>query len=265
MLKAGLVSVASAAASAPESYAAFPKDIKPKAPGETRVVFLGGDVLHNFMAQEPAIRGICEKAGWKVFSVHDARYVTPGLVATADLLVIQRWMGGLPGWVPGPIYETAPEDDGYMSDELADAIADNVKKRGMGFMSLHCTVWSYRKPKFMELLGVNPIIHGPLQTVRLHAFNQEHPITMGMKEFDLPIDENFGAEIVRKDVVRLYETTGMIDKRHGIGGWCLEQGKGRVVGFLAGHTCFAYRDPNYLPLLWRGAHWALRREIPQYR
>ena len=265
MLKAGLVSVASAAATAPESYAALPEEIKPKAPGETRVVFLGGDILHNFMAQEPAIRGISEKAGWKVLSVHDARYVTPELVATADLLVIQRWMGGLPGWVPGPIYETAPGNDGYMSDELADAIADNVRNRGMGFMSLHCTVWSFRKPKFMELLGINPIIHGPLQTVRLHAFNQDHPITRGMKEFDLPIDENFGAEIVRKDVVRLYETTGMIDKRHDIGGWCLEQGKGRIVGFLAGHTYFAYQDPNYLPLLWRGAHWALRREIPPYR
>ena len=262
ILKAGLASVASAAAITPGSHAALPKDIKPKAQGETRVIFLGGDVLHNFSAQEPAIRGICEKAGWKVLSVHDARYVTPDLVSTADLLIIQRWMGSLPGWVPGPIYERAPEGDGYMSDELADAIVDNVKNRGMGFMSLHCTIWSFRKPKFMELLGVNPIIHGPLQIVRLHNFNQSHPITRGMKDFDLPLDENFGAELIHENTIPLYETTGIIDKRHDIGGWCLDQGRGRVVGFLAGHTYFAYQDPNYLPLLWRGAHWALKREIP---
>ena len=264
VMKTGLVSLLSTTIEPGETHAAMPQEIKPKASGETKVVFLGGDVLHNFSAQEPAIRSICEKAGWRVLSVHDARFVTPELISDADLLIIQRWMGSLPGWVPGPIFEESPPQDGYMSDELADAIIDNVQNRGMGFMSLHCTVWSWRKPKFMKLLGVNPIIHGPLQIVRLHNFNQEHPITRGMKNFDIPLDENFGAEIIDKKVIPLYETTGLTDKRHDYGGWCLEQGKGRVVGFLAGHTYFAYQDPNYLPLLWRGAHWALKRDIPEY-
>ena len=264
-LKAGLVTVASATVSTSDSSGALPEDIKPKASGETRIVFLGGDGLHNFSAQEPALRGICERAGWNVLSVHDARYVTPALVETTDLLIIQRWMGSLPGWVPGPIFEKAPEGDGYMSDELADAIIDNVKNRGMGLMSLHCTIWSFRKPKFMALLGVNPIIHGPLQIVKLHNFNQNHPITRGINDFDIPLDENFGAELIHQSAVPLYETTGAIDKRHDIGGWCLKQDRGRVVGLLAGHTYFAYRDPNYLTLLWRGVHWALKREIPPYK
>ena len=265
MLKTGLAAAASTALVIPESEAALPKDIKPKAPGETRVVFLGGDNLHNFLAQEPALRNICTRAGWKFLSAHDARYITPELLRDTDLLMIQRWNGPQPGWVPGPIAEEAGTPDGYMSDELEEAIVDNVRNRGMGFMSLHCTVWAMARKKFTELLGVKATIHGPLQSVHVHNFNQNHPITQGMKDFDLALDENFGAELIDKNAMPLYETTGFLDKRHDIGGWCVEQGKGRVVGLLAGHTYFAYQDPNYLPLYSRGAHWAMKKEIPQTR
>ena len=67
VMKAGLASIASAAASTPLSHAAMPGDIGKKAASETRVVFLGGDMLHNFAAQEPALRTICERAGWKFY------------------------------------------------------------------------------------------------------------------------------------------------------------------------------------------------------
>jgi len=262
VLKAGFATAAAAAVPATRARAVTPEELLPKTPGETRVVFLGGDYLHNFTAQEPALRGTCERAGWKFYAAHDARFITPELVRTADLLIIQRWLGPLAGWIPGPIYEKAAPDDGYMSEELENAIVENVLDRGMGFMSLHCTIWARGRKKFTEMLGVKPIIHGPIQPLHLHNFNQDHPITRGMKNFDLALDENFGAEIVHKNVAPLYESTGFVDKRHDYGGWCVEQGKGRVVGFLAGHTYFAYQDPNYLSLYWRGAHWAMKKEIP---
>ena len=264
-LKAGLATAAAVAVPAPRASAVTPEELLPKAPGETRVVFLGGDNLHNFMAQEPSLRDTCERAGWKFYATHDARFVTPELIGTTDLLIIQRWLGPLPGWIPGPIYEKGAPGDGYMSDALENAIVENVRDRGMGFMSLHCTIWARARKKFTELLGVNPIIHGPIQPLHLHTFNQNHPITKGMTNFDLALDENFGAEIVNRNVVPLYESTGFVDKRHDYGGWCIEQGRGRVVGLLAGHTYFAYRDPNYIPLHWRGAHWAMRKEIPPYK
>ncbi len=262
VIKAGLATLASAGIITPEGNAALPKDIKPKARGETKVIFLGGDVLHNFMAQEPALRRICERAGWKFYSVHDARYVTPELISDADLMMIERWVGGVPGWIPGPIFESAPENDQYMTDELEDAIVDNVTNRGMAFMSIHCCIWAMAKKKFTNMLGVNAIIHGPLQTVRCHNFNQNHPITKGMKDFDIPIDENFGAEITDPDTIPLYETFGLDDKRQDYGGWCTEKNNGRVCGFLAGHTYFAFQNPNYLELFRRGAYWALKKDIP---
>lgn len=261
-LKAGLAAAASAAIITPDGHAALPHEIKPKAPGEKRAVFLGGDVLHNFRAQEPAVRRICERAGCKVYSVHDARFVTPELISDADILLIQRWLGSLPGWVPGPVYEEAPPQDHYMTDELEDAIVDNVKNRGMGFVSLHCTLWAMARKKFTEMLGIRAIIHGPLQLVHVHNFNQNHPITTGMEPFDIPIDENFGVELVNRNAVPLYETFGYSDKRRDIGGWCLEQGRGRVAGFAAGHTYFAYQDPNYLKMIRRGVYWVMKRDIP---
>ncbi len=261
-LKSGLVSLASAAIITPEGHSAMPGDISPKARGETKVVFLGGDELHNFATQEPALRKICERAGWKFYSVHDARYVTPQLISDADLMIVQRWMGGVLGWVPGPVHEEMPTRDGFISDELEEAIIDNVKNRGMGFMANHCTIASTSRPKFVELIGVLGIIHGCEQPVHLHNFNQDHPITKGINDFDIIWDENFGAQIINDNVIPLYEHTGGYDKRHDIAGWCLEQGNGRIVGLTAGHTFHAYRDPNYLELYRRGAYWAMKKEIP---
>ncbi len=262
MLKAGLTSLTYAAVITPQGFAAKPEDVPPKKTGETRILFLGGDNLHNFMAQEPALRRIAETAGWTFFSVHDARYITDDLVAQADLMMIERWDGGVVGWTAGPIQIEGADRDNYMSSELEDIIISNVQKRGMGYISVHCGIWAINKSKYLDMIGVKPIIHGPLQTVRCYNFNQQHPITRGMTTFDIPIDENFGAEITDSKTVPLYETYGLMDKRQDYGGWCTEKNKGRVVGLLAGHTYFAFQNPGYIELFRRSMYWALKREIP---
>ena len=157
------------------------------------------------------------------------------------------------------------ESDGYMSAELEDAIVDNVKSRGMGFMSLHCTCWTPDNAKFNEMMGIKGIMHGPVQTVFLHNFNQDHPITKGTENFHLNLDENFGVELVSPRAVRLFNSFGAQDKRHDIAGWAMESGKGRVVGLVAGHTYTAWRDKSYRRLFWRGAHWAMKRDIPEMK
>ncbi len=260
MLKAGAASLAAAAIPVPRAHAAT----RPKAPGETKVVYLGGDQLHNGMGQRQELRGVFAKAGWRFMATSDARYVTPELIRDADLLIITRWGGAIESTCPDPIQEGSMPGDGYMSDELEEAIVDNVKNRGMGFMALHCTIWTPDKPKFIDLLGIKPIMHGPVQTVHLHDFNQDHPITAGIKDYDLPLDENFGVQLINPGAVVLYESTGTQDKRHDIAGWCLQQGKGRIVGLAAGHTYTAWRDKTYRQLYWRGAHWAMHRDIPPY-
>ena len=265
LLKSGLAAVAAAAIITPEGYSATPQEIKPKKPGEKKAVFLGGDQLHNFMDQEPPLRKICEKQGYLFYSLHDSRYLTPEFISDADVLLIERWDGPVAGTVSGPIYVEAPTPDDFLSEKTADAIIDNVTNRGMGFLSIHCMVSSaFDREKMMDFLGVKGIIHGPLQPVHVHNFNQNHPITKGMKPFDLPLDENFGAELYRNDATMLFETTGFWDKRNDFGGWCLEKGKGRVAGLTAGHTYFAYRDDNYLNLFWRSIQWIAKNDVTDY-
>ena len=41
--------------------------------------------------------------------------------------------------------------------------------------------------------------------------------------------------------------------------------KGRIVGLVAGHTYTAWRHPMYRELYWRGAHWAMKRDIPPFK
>ncbi len=115
------------------------------------------------------------------------------------------------------------------------------------------------------MMGIEGIMHGPVQDVKLHNFNQDHPITRGITDYTMPLDENFGVKLVSPKAVKLFESTGQQDNRHDIAGWANESGKGRVVGLVAGHTYTAWNDATYMELRWRGAHWALGREIPTYQ
>lgn len=114
VLTTGLASAAAAAFGLPSAEAA----IRPKAPGETKVVYLGGDQLHNGLGQRQSLRGVFSRAKWRFLATEDARYVTPEFIADADLLIITRWGGPIEGWSPEPIIEGAVSGDGYMSDEL---------------------------------------------------------------------------------------------------------------------------------------------------
>ncbi len=260
ILKTGLASIAAAAAGIPKTFAA----IRPKSRGETKVVYLGGDQLHNGMGQRQELQSIFSDTGWRMMFTTDARHITPELIGDADLLIITRWGGPIEGWCSDPIQESRMESDGYMSDELEETIVDNVVNRGMGFMSLHCTCWTPERDKFNEMMGIKGIMHGPVQTVFLHNFNQNHPVTKGIEDFHVDLDENFGVELINPKAVKLFNSFGAKDKRHDIAGWSMESGKGRVIGLVAGHTYTSWRNKSYRQLYWRGAHWAMNRDIPPF-
>ena len=80
----------------------------------------------------------------------------------------------------------------------------------------------------------------------------------------MPLDENFGVELTDPNAIKLFESTGANDKRHDIAGWCLENGNGRIVGLVAGHnTNTSWRDETYRKMYRRGAHWALKLDVPR--
>ena len=270
IIKAGLASAASLAVLAPNSHAAkTASELKPKAKGETKIVFLGGDYLHNGETQELALRGVFysqeSTKNYRFIKAQDCTHVTPELIKDADLLLICRWGGDIPVFCTEPLCENRPMAwDGYMPESLEKSSVDNVKNRGMGLGILHCAVWIPEREEFTKLMGIKAIMHGPIQAVKFHDFNQVHPITKGIKEFSIGRDENFGVEIADKNAVPLFQSTGTTDNRNDIAGWCIEQGKGRVIGLLAGHTWDAWTHKTYKELQFRAFMWAMHKEIPPF-
>ena len=194
-----------------------------KKPGETRGLFLLGDYCHN-----PAMR--------------------PANISL--------------GWSPDKIVEKRPEPDVFMTPAHETMIVKNVR-RGMGLVAVHCAVWNPDSRQYLDLLGVEkPVMHGPVVSARIFELNPEHPITKGIQPFNIGIDEVFHAVMKPGQHTQLFRSSQEQPKRNAIGGWCREEGSGRVVALLPGHTTGPYGSRQFLDMMRRSAHWALKREIP---
>jgi len=256
-ITAGIAALGSMALTATNSLAI------PKMRGETRVILLLGDYWHNGVAQESHWRRVLGNSGMRLMFAQSSRFVTPEALALADLFIVERYAGpDSLGWSPDGIIEDRPSGAPWMTVSQEEAMVANVK-RGMGLISMHCSFWNPDRVKYMELLGVKkPIMHGPVQHVKMHDINQGHPISKGLDNFEVSLDENFGAELYMDRVTLLYKTTGQQDNRTDYAAWCREEGKGRVVTLLFGHLPQSFMVKESKQLMWRSAHWAMNREIP---
>ena len=242
--------------------------IRPIASGETKVVTIfGTDDSHNGIGYEIHIRKIFEsKKDWRLISVRANRLFTPELISDADLLITCQMKGNDPidyftadGGVADTIVKGAP----LWTDVNVKAIIDNVRNRGMGFIALHNTILAGNR-LFMDFLDVREIMHNELEPLWITRINKSHPIMNGVGKFLIDNDEQFAVIIKSKSTATLFETTAIHEKRQVISGWALDSGKGRIVGLLPGHTIDAYQAPEYQNIIWRSAHWAMKRDIPQY-
>jgi len=261
-LKSGLAVAAATVASAPESKAA----LRPKAPGETKVVaIMGHDAMHNGVAYEVYIRRIFRsKKDWRLIFCRSNKYFTPGLISDADLLMTSLFGGPFTDHIEGIAEQMEQPRKPLWNDDLVRAVVDNVRIRGMGWMPVHNAIW-FGRTELEELSGTRPILHQEIQPIILREFDRDHPITAGMDDFFINIDEQFGVEILYpEDTTVLFRTRAVHDKNEAIGGWCRQDGRGRVVGLLPGHEHWCYRMPEYQEIFWRAAHWALGREIPAF-
>jgi len=258
VLKTGIAALGASTVSTSNSFAV------PKYPGETRVLFLIGDYWHNGVAQETHWRTVLRSSGFRLMFAQSSRFVTPEALAQADLFVVARYAGpDSLGWTPEGVIEDRPAPASWMTDSQENSIVANVR-RGMGLLSMHCSLWNPECKNYMELLGVKkPLMHGPVQHVKIHNINQNHPISAGLKDFDISLDENFGAELDKSRTTLLYKSTGQQDGRLDNAAWCREEVNGRVVALLFGHLPQPFHVPEVKYLMWRSAHWAMKRTIPE--
>ena len=229
----------------------------------TKVVAIMGDYWHNPISREMHLRGIFEKQGWQLSFTSFSDFLTPEIIGQADLLITQRWNGSKGytlGFSPDGLVTKRPEDTPYMTPEQESAIIDNIRNRGMGFLSLHCAFWD-APPKIREMLDHEQGFHPHVQSVLFRRFNQDHPITKGMEPW-CEDDEQFMAKIKNLKHTILFYGEGTRDHREAVSGWCFDYGKGRVVQLLPGHTEFVWQHPKYQELLLRSSLWLLKRPIP---
>jgi len=240
--------------------------IWPKISGETKIVLVSDwNDRHNGVAFEIAIRDIFKtKSDWRIVAVRDAGAFTPALLADADLLIANRGPDAdLFKLTEGGIVESPVMGSRFWTDEATRAVIANVRDRGMGFLALHATA-DCGRTDILRLLDIEPVVTGEPQPVWVRNLNHDHPVTSGVGKFHIRLDEQVAGVLRSPDTVILFETTGIHDKRESVGGWCRTEGKGRVVGLLPGHAAEAYEAPEYRTIIWRAAHWAMKRDILSY-
>jgi type 1 glutamine amidotransferase len=229
------------------------------------VLVASTDRRHNGLAHELAIRELFRtKTGWRIQAVRGNRFFTPEIIKDADLLVTA--CGPEPDIMdltdaPG-IKERVTPGGPLWTGKTVRAIVENIR-RGMGFLALHQTAQCESEPVY-DLLDIRPAATYGLQPLWVRNLHREHPITTGVGKFYIALEEQPAVVIRSPETVTLFETTAIHDKRQAIGGWCREEGKGRIVGLLPGHGPEAYEAPEYRTILWNAAYWALRENIPEY-
>ena len=238
-----------------------------KAPGDSKVLIQMGDFYHNGVMQEQSWRRVLGATDWRLLFAQSSDDLTPELLSECDLLVIARYATDTQdtnfslGWSPETIVEHRPRAAVFMTDDQEDAIIENVR-RGMGLLALHCTIWNPKKQKFLKILGVEkPIMHTKVQPAYIHRLNAGHPITAGIQPFETGDDEIFNAVMIPDASETLFYTRGEEEPIDAFGGWCREEGEGRIVALLPGHTQGPYMQRPYREIMWRAAHWAMKREI----
>lgn len=264
ILKTGFAAAAAAAVAVPvsETKALMPEP-EPKKPGELKIVGAMGHDYHLEGSIRP-IMGRIKKA--RVWWARHYGPITPELLSDTDLL-LTFYAGDSYEWSPSGLADSAGTDRKRLyTDENVAAIIDNIENRGMGWIAVHNTPW-FAGEKLNALMGADALLHREIQPVIICKLNQNHPITQGIEPFIIQLDEQFGVffrDPDDPDVTMLFRSQGVHDKRMTTQGWCVQRGKGRIVGLTPGHYEWAWYQVQYQEILWRAAHWAMNIPIEPF-
>lgn len=135
-------------------------------------------------------------------------------------------------------------------DEVAQRIAGEVIKRGLGFIAIHSSHFS---KSFKMLLGTSCSLGSWKESGKLehiHVVSQNHPIAEGVSDFILPESEQYGEpfDVPEPDEVILKSTWE--DGTWFRSGCLWQRGRGKVFYFSPGHETYPNMyDPNVRRIL----------------
>jgi type 1 glutamine amidotransferase len=96
--------------------------------------------------------------------------------------------------------------------------------------------------------------HG--EDLKVTVVNKEHPITRGLKDFQIH-DETYNNYYTAPDVKVLLKTDH--PKNDPELAWVKPYGKSRVFYFMLGHDSKAWANPSFVRILHRGIRWTAGR------
>jgi|GEM_PF-303384 len=141
-------------------------------------------------------------------------------------------------------------------------------KAGKGLVVLHHAVWSYQGwPEYKDIIGGRcenlpwtdhkgesypASIYKHDVQFRVKVADEKHPITKGIKDFDI-VDETYGICCVNPGVHVLLVTDEPTSTSSVA--WTNHYGKSKVVTIMLGHDQQAWNNPNFKTLLSQAIHW----------
>jgi uncharacterized protein len=152
--------------------------------------------------------------------------------------------------IPGP-------PDGPMKSCL-----ERLENTGQGLLALHHSILAFPQwGSWSELVGIPTRTFGFYagQTLQVQIANPSHPITRGLKPWDMTdetytmTDASAGSEILLTvDHPKSMKTLG----------WVRAFGKSRVFCFQSGHDNITWANPGFREVLRRGISWCGKQTAP---
>lgn len=161
-----------------------------------------------------------------------------------------------------------PENDLRWPSETENALLQFIKNGG-GFVTFHSSTSAFYKwPEFQEISTgawiMDTTSHGKPSETRVEISNNEHPVTQGMKGFEIFDElwinasknnkfEVLGTAINEELIQKGVESQPAIR--------VAEYGKGRIFHTILGHDVKAMESAGFQTLMFRGTEWAATGKV----
>ena len=161
-----------------------------------------------------------------------------------------------------------PENDLRWPSETENALLQFIKNGG-GFVTFHSSTSAFYKwPEFQEISSgawiMDTTSHGKPSETRVEISNNEHPVTQGMKGFEIFDELWINASKNNKFEVLGTATNDELikngkEKQSAI--MVTEYGKGRIFHTILGHDVKAMESAGFQTLMLRGTEWAATGKV----
>ena len=146
----------------------------------------------------------------------------------------------------------------WMTEELQKGIWEFVNKGG-GFLAVHNAHTMYPpNGLYYKLFGGDFGGHPKPYTFALRVENKNHPITVGVEDFDVYDEQHMSKYSLDQEHLLLRSVAR--DNQQAAAGWWQEIGRGRFCYLSPGHTPEALGHPMVQRLLRNAARWVLRMD-----